>query len=178
MNDLFRAIRGYLVNILGSLDSAASQVLQANRKIGFAVIFLLGAVIGLGAYTFVYAKGFAYLSGDPEACVNCHAMNQVFQGWMSGDHRHVAGCNDCHLPPGGLRKWYVKGENGFYHSFIFTFFTVPVNIRAREKSRDVIRENCMRCHEGMAYYAIHGPDEWSEALSCLQCHRKVGHAHH
>ena len=36
---------------------------------------LAGAVIGLGGYIFVYAKGYSYLSNDPQACTNCHVTN-------------------------------------------------------------------------------------------------------
>ena len=35
---------------------------------------LLGVPAGIGGFTFVYAKGFSYLSTDPRACVNCHIM--------------------------------------------------------------------------------------------------------
>jgi cytochrome c nitrite reductase small subunit len=36
----------------------------------------LGLAVGLGAYTFVYARGYAYLSNDPAACANCHAAGR------------------------------------------------------------------------------------------------------
>ena len=35
---------------------------------------LIGLALGVGAYTFVYAKGYSYLSNDPQACANCHVM--------------------------------------------------------------------------------------------------------
>jgi cytochrome c nitrite reductase small subunit len=35
---------------------------------------LIGALAGIGGYTFYYAKGLSYLSNDPRACVNCHIM--------------------------------------------------------------------------------------------------------
>jgi hypothetical protein len=38
---------------------------------------LLGVPAGVGAFTFVYAKGLSYLSTDPRAYVNCHAMNSA-----------------------------------------------------------------------------------------------------
>ena len=34
---------------------------------------LVGVPVGVGAFTFVYAKGFSYLSTDPRACVNCQS---------------------------------------------------------------------------------------------------------
>ena len=42
---------------------------------------LLGIPAGIGAFTFVYAKGFSYLSTDPRACVNCHVMREHPDGF-------------------------------------------------------------------------------------------------
>jgi cytochrome c nitrite reductase small subunit len=39
-----------------------------------------GLLVGLGLYTFVYAKGASYLTNDPAACVNCHVMNEQYDG--------------------------------------------------------------------------------------------------
>ena len=33
---------------------------------------LLGIPAGIGGFTFVYAKGYSYLSTDPRTCLNCH----------------------------------------------------------------------------------------------------------
>jgi cytochrome c nitrite reductase small subunit len=47
-------------------------------KSQIAVTILLGALaglfLGLGAYTFLYAKGYSYLTNNPAACANCHVM--------------------------------------------------------------------------------------------------------
>ena len=29
---------------------------------------LIGVVVGVGSYTFIYAKGYSYLTNDPRAC--------------------------------------------------------------------------------------------------------------
>jgi cytochrome c nitrite reductase small subunit len=59
---------------------------------------LVGVPVGVGAFTFVYAKGFSYLSTDPRACVNCHVMNEQYDAWLKSGHRHAATCVECHLP--------------------------------------------------------------------------------
>ncbi|HPJ37886.1 MAG TPA: cytochrome c nitrite reductase small subunit [Spirochaetota bacterium] len=155
-----------------------SKILFTSRTWGISIAFIFGIAFGLGVYTFIYARGLSYLSSDPEACVNCHAMNQVFEGWVSGDHHHVAACNDCHLPHNAAWKWIIKSENGLYHSLVFTFMNVPMNIRARESSRNVVRENCRRCHAVMASNAITNINGRELSLDCLKCHRRTGHAHH
>ena len=87
---------------------------------GLAVLFacLLGIPVGVGAFTFVYAKGFSYLSPDPQACVNCHVMNPQYDAWLKSGHRHAATCVECHLPHAGLAKWTTKAEHGFRHTAV------------------------------------------------------------
>ena len=43
---------------------------------------MLGFVLGGGAYTFIYAKGASYLTNDPKACINCHVMQEQYDGWI------------------------------------------------------------------------------------------------
>ncbi len=43
---------------------------------GLVAAVIAGAAIGLGLYTFVYARGASYLGNDPGACANCHVMRE------------------------------------------------------------------------------------------------------
>jgi cytochrome c nitrite reductase small subunit len=76
-------------------------------RFGVVVLFacVLGVPVGVGAFTFVYAKGFSYLSTNPRACVNCHLMNEEYRAWLKSGHRHAATCVECHLPYEGAAKW-------------------------------------------------------------------------
>ena len=64
------------------------------------VAVTIGLAAGIGSYTFLYARGYSYLTNDPQACANCHIMRGHYDAWTRGSHRSVAGCNDCHTPPG------------------------------------------------------------------------------
>ena len=108
---------------------------------------LLGVASGLGLYTFVYAKGHAYLTDDPAACANCHVMNEQYDGWLKASHRSVAGCNDCHVPANLVGKYWTKSRNGFWHSYYFTTQTFHEPIRATPTSRRIAEANCRRCHD-------------------------------
>ena len=44
---------------------------------------LIGSMVGLGLYTFVYAKGYSYLSNDPQGCANCHVMEDNYSAWLT-----------------------------------------------------------------------------------------------
>ncbi|MGB9604145.1 MAG: hypothetical protein ACP5MG_02815 [Verrucomicrobiia bacterium] len=39
-----------------------------------------GAMLGIAAYTFIYAEGYSYLTNNPAACANCHVMNDYYNG--------------------------------------------------------------------------------------------------
>lgn len=142
-----------------------------------ALLLLASIGAGVGAFTFVYAKGFSYLSDDPGACDNCHVMNTVYESWMKGGHQHVAICNDCHVPHNFVGKWMTKALNGMHHSYAFTFEDVQVAIQARNMSKNVVQVNCARCHAEIARHAIADLGSKGEELQCVRCHREVGHAH-
>ncbi len=143
------------------------------RVWGMAAAIALGVLVGLGLFTFDYAEGTSYFSSDPEACVNCHIMRQQFDAWNHSSHKAVAACNDCHTPHTFPGKWIVKGINGFNHSAAFTLgnFDEPIEIRAFNER--VAVDNCVECH-ATTVSQMHTNAE-GEELSCLACHKNVGH---
>jgi len=146
-------------------------------RAGLALLLtcLLGIPAGVGAFTFVYAKGFSYLSADPRACVNCHVMNPQYDAWLKSGHRHTATCVECHLPHGGIAKWVAKAEHGFRHSAAFTLqnFKEPIEITPRD--RDMVRVNCVRCHEALVHAVVDAAGPARGPLDCLHCHAGAGH---
>lgn len=135
---------------------------------------LVGLALGVGGYTFVYAKGYSYLVNDPKACANCHVMEEQYSGWLKSSHRSVATCNDCHTPHNLVGKYATKAENGFWHSFYFTTGDYPEHIRAREVSRKITENACRRCHTDIAH-DVGSPHAGEGGLSCIRCHGHVGH---
>ena len=71
-----------------------------NTPLFLLLLCALGIPAGIGGYTFLYAKGLSYLSSDPKACVNCHIMNENYDGWMKSGHRHAATCVTATCPKG------------------------------------------------------------------------------
>jgi len=140
----------------------------------------VGVFFGVSAFTFEAAKGWSYLSDDPLTCVNCHIMRDQYDSWQKSSHHSFATCNSCHVPHDPVDKWLVKAENGFRHSWAFTFQDFHEPIQAREASRRVVERNCRDCHEELtsAMTLLDAPAEadlHSGALSCLHCHGAVGH---
>ena len=56
---------------------------------GIVLAIALGMAIGVGAYTFVYARGYSYMTDNAEACVNCHVMQDQFSGWLNRDSKKI-----------------------------------------------------------------------------------------
>ena len=137
---------------------------------------LLGVAVGLGSFTFVYAKGYSYLTNDPQACANCHVMNDHYRAWTRASHRAVAVCNDCHTPPGVIQKYATKAQNGFWHSFYFTTGRFPDPIRITARNQAVTELACRTCHgELTASLAPAHAEVGPNGLSCVRCHTDVGH---
>jgi cytochrome c nitrite reductase small subunit len=144
--------------------------------IPFAFALVLGILAGMGAFTFGYGEGWAYLSNDPAACANCHVMQGHYDTWQNSSHRHVAVCNDCHLVHHPIGKWITKADNGFFHSLAFTTgqFHEPIQIKPRNSR--VAQSACLYCHADFVHQML--PIEpGGDMLSCVHCHSDVGHAH-
>lgn len=144
-----------------------------HLAVGFTAAALLGATVGLGMFTFVYARGASYLGNDPATCANCHVMQAHFDAWEKGSHHTVATCNDCHAPPGGLAKYWVKARNGFNHSVAFTSGDFHEPIEITDANREVTEAQCRRCHADLVEtIEPHGTDD---RIDCIRCHDSVGH---
>ena len=147
----------------------------------FAVIVVLavlaGLIIGLGTYTFIYAKGYSYLTNNPAACTNCHVMQAEYDAWVKSSHRSAATCNDCHTPHNFIGKYAVKANNGFWHSFYFTSGRYPDTIEITKFDQQVTENACRRCHQSITAAidgnVVHGK---AEGLQCTRCHSSVGHS--
>ena len=135
--------------------------------VGFAALIL---VIGVGLYVTDFT---AYLGNNPATCNNCHVMDAVYEGWYHAGHENWANCNDCHTPHAFIPKYIVKAQSGYHHVTAFIFGDIPLAIRAKESSREVIQDNCVRCHKETVSVMLEGAAEFDRY--CFDCHRTVAH---
>ena len=159
-------------------DPPRSLWRAVRARLGFfplALALLGGVIVGLGAFTFGYGKGFSYLVNDPRACANCHVMDGHFDSWRNSSHARVATCNGCHLPHHPVGKWVVKADNGFFHSLAFTLENFPEPIRIKPRNRRVTQGACLDCH-GDFVHAMLPATDGGDLLMCMHCHGDVGHA--
>jgi cytochrome c nitrite reductase small subunit len=139
-----------------------------------ALAALVGALLGVGLFTFGYAKGYAYLTDRPAACGNCHVMRDQLESWTKSSHGKAAVCNDCHTPPGFVAKYATKAVNGFFHSLAFTTGRFPDEIRITGRNHRVTQSACLKCHEEIVA-GIQGTRHAGAEVECITCHRTVGH---
>lgn len=153
-----------------------SQYMSKTASLSLVLVLAasVGVALGLGAFTFRYAKGFSYFKTDPAACANCHIMQRQYDGWQTASHHTVARCVDCHLPDSFIPKYLTKAENGWRHGKMFTLdrFVEPIGLT--ESARRVLLDNCNKCHRALTAElapsrARHGGSD------CLHCHSAVGH---
>jgi cytochrome c nitrite reductase small subunit len=157
-----------------------------------AAVAFAGMAVGLGLFTFGYARGYSYLTNDPRACANCHIMGEHYGAWIKGSHHAVATCNDCHTPHTLVAKYVVKARNGFWHSFYFTTGGFPDPLRITGGNAEVTEQACRHCHAEITDAIDHGAagvvvqnvsttagtvraERSAEDISCVRCHRYVGH---
>jgi len=173
----------------------------ARTTVAAVAAVAMGVAAGLGAFTFVYARGASYLSTDPAVCANCHVMREHYAAWQRSSHRAVAGCADCHMPHDPVGKYAAKASNGFWHSLAFTTGRFPDPLQIKPGNRAITERTCRTCHEDILAAIdpgadpvdieirsgaggmpagdrpqIHdGPIDAGGRESCIRCHTYVGH---
>jgi cytochrome c nitrite reductase small subunit len=140
------------------------------------LFILVGLIIGMGSYTFIYGKGYSYISDNPKACLNCHIMQDQYNSWVSNPHGKATTCNSCHTPENFYMKYLVKAENGFNHAWKFTTGNFKEPIRIRQHNFNITMKSCFKCHAHLLDSTFH-QEEIIKGRSCVQCHKNVGHTH-
>lgn len=147
----------------------------------FLVIVLVGIGVGLFLLTLHLGRATSYLSDNPNSCVNCHVMSPYFATWERGSHGKVASCNDCHIPHDNVVNTYLfKAMDGMRHSYVFTFRLEPQVIRIKQAGKEVVQQNCIRCHQNLIHpislRAISNQKIQEEGDGyCWDCHKETPH---
>ena len=145
------------------------------------VLLAVAIFTGLSLYSFYISDAASYLTDKPEACVNCHIMAPQYATWYHSSHREKTHCNDCHVPHNNfLNKYYFKAKDGLRHATMFTLRLEPEVIFIKEAGREVVHDNCVRCHSGLltdskmlAYNK--STHNYRMDRKCRDCHRETPH---
>ncbi len=131
------------------------------------------AVIALSVFVFV-TDAPAYAGTSASTCDNCHVMDAQYENWYHAGHADVAVCVDCHLPHQNLvAYWLEKGRTGVHDVYTFSTGQTPVLIRATPETKQIIQQNCIRCHATTVDEIVAGAQAFER--NCWDCHRSVAH---
>ena len=159
---------------MSTASDGSSTRLRVSRPFVLLAV-LVGALLGVGGYTFLYAEGLSYMSDDPEVCINCHIMQPQYDSWQKSSHHAVAVCVDCHLPHDFLGKYIAKAENGWHHSKGFTLQNFHEPIMIKGPNARILQDNCLACHQDLVHELVVGVNGPAEEVRCVHCHVTVGH---
>tara|TARA_Y100000768_G_C23991035_1_gene693070 strand:+ start:8676 stop:9146 length:471 start_codon:yes stop_codon:yes gene_type:complete len=148
-------------------------ILSTFTLSGFGVVFWYFIIIAPPSFvvsTFIYSKGYSYLSDDPQVCANCHIMQDHLYAYEKSSHHHVTNCNSCHTPDGFIQKYISKAINGWNHGVAFTTGDHPWPLQITDYNVDITNKACLKCH-GDLFSHQHIKAE----SNCIHCHSEVGH---
>jgi len=138
-------------------------------------IFLLAVLLFISVTVFpLFSFGSSKPSDRPdksEYCIGCHVMEAEYEAWMhSGAHRRKD-CVDCHLPNENKFVHYLwKSIDGLKDLIVFHSGQVPEQIKISSHGREVLQNNCIRCHETTVMVIDTG-------RKCWNCHKRISHIH-
>ena len=137
------------------------------------IVAIVVAALAMGYFAFV-TEAASYGGSAPETCANCHVMDSQYESWYHGAHENWAKCTDCHLPHDNFAVYYAeKGRQGAKDVYAFVTGNIPVAIRAEEKTKEIVQENCIHCHEDSVESIVMGAQPFDRY--CWDCHRDIAH---
>ncbi len=138
------------------------------------ILAITAAVFAMGYFAFV-TDAAAYGGNAPETCANCHVMDSQYENWYHSAHGGWAKCTDCHLPHENIAVYYAeKGRQGVKDTYAFVSGNIPAAIRANDKTKGIVQENCIRCHLQTVESILMGAQPYDRY--CWECHRDVAHS--
>jgi cytochrome c nitrite reductase small subunit len=139
-------------------------------------VAIAAALIALGLFVYV-TDAPAYGGTSASTCNNCHVMDAQYENWYHAGHAHVAVCVECHLPHQNVLAYYLaKGKTGLHDVYYFSTGQTPELIRAKPETKQIIQDNCIRCHAAAVDQIMAGPQPFDR--NCWDCHRSVAHGAH
>lgn len=137
-------------------------------------LWIVGSIAALGAIAawVLFLPPFHVMEtfARPEFCATCHNMEPEFRAFESGTHSGLESCNDCHLPNDNFVNHYAWDAYVGTRDLVSFYLLgrAPYDTRATERSKDWIRDNCIRCHADVV-------DRMFVEQDCWECHRALSH---
>ena len=131
---------------------------------GGFIVGVLAVGVGMGAL---------HASGTKTFCGQCHSMKHEAATFEMSVHRNQD-CVECHLPHDNTAHYlFEKGRTGMVDMYHEMMRDYPERIKLDADARNMINENCIRCHGATMSYVGTAPEGTQD--NCLKCHSKVAH---
>lgn len=160
------------------------------KKMIFLILF--GFVIGL--VTIFFGHKTIQITGDLPFCGACHVMEPMEKSYLNDVHSGIgktgvkAACVDCHLPHDNIFNYLLtKAYNGTKEVFI-TAIGKDKDIDWLEKlnhrEKFTYDSGCLNCHSNITNNLASNSQntmhmkylDSNNTLSCVSCHKQVGHS--
>lgn len=129
----------------------------------------IGLIVGLLSFLFILTNSAVSYSDNARFCLNCHSMNDAYESLQLSSHKQFK-CTDCHAPHSYFPKLSFKTRSGLRDLYVTTLGTTPQVIRATDESKEIIKQNCIQCHQTTVEQVGMG-----QGRLCTDCHRDVAH---
>ncbi len=133
------------------------------------LILTICLVIGLLSFLSIIANTAVSYSDNAQFCLNCHSMDEAYASLQHSNHKQFK-CTECHAPHSYLPKVVFKTKSGLRDLYATTLGEVPQVIRATGESKEIITNNCIRCHRTTVEQTGMG-----QGRLCMDCHRNLVH---
>lgn len=134
---------------------------------GIWLVVILALIVGVGM---AIGTSLAITATDQARfCGGCHSMSEAALTHAKSIHAKLS-CNECHAPYNPFAKTPFKLKEGLRDIPATALGNIPDLIHAGERTREVIQENCLRCH-GSVIESVN----MTVKSHCTDCHRHVPH---
>jgi len=145
-------------------------VARASWRRWTTVSILLLVAVYAGLSLVLQAPSVARVMDSPDTCASCHVMQAAWQSHGTSAHRSLT-CADCHVDHRTTLAVWSKAIQGAKHLAMQALGQVPHPIVATESTRELVQQNCLRCHGDLMGWML----PQATARSCLDCHRHTPH---
>lgn len=132
-------------------------------------VFIIGLLIII-LFISISFSGIIERTNESSFCAKCHVMKPQYLDQIKGGLHNELKCIECHLPHESKISFYSqKLQDGVKDTVIFFSGRFSEKIKASQKNREIIQENCIRCHFQIVS-KINVKDR-----KCWDCHRRITH---
>jgi len=165
-----------------------------KRYFNFLHVKIILASVALTVVMMTAGSAVYHYSSSTSFCILCHEMKFVAeQGWKQSPHFSneegvVAQCEDCHIPPEMMQKFWTKTRDGLKDVAVHTFGeSDPEKMDWKELEHSARRKisdtSCIKCHENLTprgssiktIVAHRAYLRMKDDKKCLDCHRESFH---